>query len=374
MKRKAPTASARKRKVQKASTLEVEQVKGKSRKKGSHRVRSKSVEEADRGANQEEAMIEPEDEVLVEEGGEVLDQEAHDEILTEEVEDEVLEHPQDDLQEEEEDGEGDITFGPEDPTVLTKFKNHVAVDIWRGVGRKTPIRVLGHQLIFQRWTLEGADKRFLNKVSDSGLLPLTRYTYRYNNSVLLSSFVERWHSETNSFHFRFGEKTITLDDVAQLLGVPIEGHAVHASDDNRGNFEELVSECLGVTKEEARVGIKRGGLALDWLHKNFANVPNDATDDRVDCCVRAYLLFLLGCTLFVNKTGNKVHIGYLYLLKDVAKVKSYAWGAGALAYLYRELGQTSKRKTRQMGGYSTLLEVCICCEFLFRMDTKTSID
>lgn len=40
---------------------------------------------------------------------------------------------------------------------------------------------------------------------------------------LLSTFVERWHEETSSFHLLFGETTITLDDVSSLFHLPIDG-------------------------------------------------------------------------------------------------------------------------------------------------------
>jgi len=32
---------------------------------------------------------------------------------------------------------------------------------------------------------------------------------------------KRWHEETSNFHLPVGEMTITLDDVACLLGIPI---------------------------------------------------------------------------------------------------------------------------------------------------------
>ena len=40
---------------------------------------------------------------------------------------------------------------------------------------------------------------------------------------LISSFVERWHRETSSFHLLVGEISITLDNVVALLHLPIVG-------------------------------------------------------------------------------------------------------------------------------------------------------
>jgi len=40
---------------------------------------------------------------------------------------------------------------------------------------------------------------------------------------LVCAMAERWHEETNNFHLPVGEMTITLDDVACLLDIPIAG-------------------------------------------------------------------------------------------------------------------------------------------------------
>ncbi|KAF1864625.1 hypothetical protein Lal_00039257 [Lupinus albus] len=46
------------------------------------------------------------------------------------------------------------------------------------------------------------------------------------NNHLLRVMVERWTSETHTFHFPKGECTITLEDVAYQLGLPIDGKAI----------------------------------------------------------------------------------------------------------------------------------------------------
>ncbi|KAI8023953.1 Perakine reductase [Camellia lanceoleosa] len=60
----------------------------------------------------------------------------------------------------------------------------------------------------------------------SGLAQLARCTYRFVNKIVVSSFVERWQPETNTFHLTVGEMTITLDDVATILGLPIVGKSI----------------------------------------------------------------------------------------------------------------------------------------------------
>ncbi|KAK5843291.1 hypothetical protein PVK06_005743 [Gossypium arboreum] len=46
------------------------------------------------------------------------------------------------------------------------------------------------------------------------------FDLRYN---LISALVERWRPETHTFHLPCGECTITLEDVALQLGLPING-------------------------------------------------------------------------------------------------------------------------------------------------------
>ena len=71
--------------------------------------------------------------------------------------------------------------------------------------------------------------RFRAIIEESGLAELKRFSYRYISYPLVSSFVERWQLETNTFHMPFCEMTITLNDVGTLLGIPVKGLPVHAS-------------------------------------------------------------------------------------------------------------------------------------------------
>ncbi|KAI8573113.1 hypothetical protein RHMOL_Rhmol01G0253200 [Rhododendron molle] len=199
----------------------------------------------------------------------------------------------------------------------------------------------------------------MEKVRASGLLPLAEITYKYSNYVLVSAFVERWHPETNSFHFQFGEMSITLDNVPYLIGVPVKGLAVHAEVHGKEDCVALLRRWLGVTKRKAKAAVCCGGVTFDWLWNTFHELEDDATDYKVDYCVRAYLLYLLGTTLFVDKTGIRVNVSYLALLSDLSLVSMYGWGVEALGFLYRQLGRASRCHVKGMGGYGTLLEAWI---------------
>ncbi|XP_058216841.1 protein MAIN-LIKE 1-like [Rhododendron vialii] len=198
---------------------------------------------------------------------------------------------------------------------------------------------------------------------NSGLLPLCSINKNSQcNSFRISAFIERWHPETNTFHFDFGEMGLTLDDVEHLLGILVRGLPVYTEDERTP--KELLMDLLGVSKEVATNAItanavKRYAVKLSWLEMTFKEVNETNTDERVVCCARAYLLYVIGRTLFCDKSGGFVQLDLLPLLEDLDQVHTYGWGSSCLAYLYRNLGYASRRKAKQMGGFLILLEAWI---------------
>ncbi|XP_028193350.1 protein MAIN-LIKE 1-like [Glycine soja] len=133
--------------------------------------------------------------------------------------------------------------GPRDLSVLTDYGDHVAVIVWNDElsshGRKV--------LKFGRPApeIEGL-------VAITGLSPLIACSVDTGDRGLISTFVERWHKETSSFHLPVGELTITLDDVVSLLHLPIIG-AFHSFEPLHVDEAVLMLvELLEVSREEAR--------------------------------------------------------------------------------------------------------------------------
>ncbi|KAK9088917.1 hypothetical protein Scep_027999 [Stephania cephalantha] len=81
---------------------------------------------------------------------------------------------------------------------------------------------------------------------------------------------------------------------------------------------------------------------------------------------------LLSCTLFADKSGSRVSIALLKLLEDLDNVGNYAWGAAALAYLYRHLGSATRVKVSQIAGYLTLLEGWVYDHFKLGLATPNA--
>ncbi|XP_006574258.1 uncharacterized protein [Glycine max] len=112
-------------------------------------------------------------------------------------------------------------------------------------------------------------------VVGTGLSPLIACSVDTDDRGLLSSFVERWHRETSSFHLPVGEVTITLDDVASLLHLPVVGD-LHTFQPLHVNEAVLMLvDLLMVSPEAARVETAHYHgpyVHLSWIYEHFPSV------------------------------------------------------------------------------------------------------
>lgn len=164
-----------------------------------------------------------------------------------------------------------------------------------------------------------------------------------------------------------GEMTVTLKDVALLLGLAIDGDPVIGF--TYTSCSIVCEKFLGKTPE---AGYASGGMVkLSWLKEFFSDCPEDAPLEDIERHTRAYLLYLVGSTIFSTTTGNKVPVMYLPLFGDFEQCGKYAWGAAALAFLYRALGNASLASQSTISGCLTLLQVI--CNFLIYFTTHSSV-
>ncbi|XP_028206331.1 protein MAIN-LIKE 1-like [Glycine soja] len=118
-------------------------------------------------------------------------------------------------------------------------------------------------------------------------------------------------------------------------------------------------DLLIVSPESARaetVQCRGPYVRLQWVREVYQR--------RCQAChwtdaARAYLLHLLGCTLFANKSATNVHVVYLEALRDLSMTERYAWGVAALVHMYDHLNDASMSHSQQLGGYITLLQCWI---------------
>jgi hypothetical protein len=91
---------------------------------------------------------------------------------------------------------------------------------------------------------------FWEPVERSGLRPLILTGYESISHGLVCAMAERLHQETSSFPLPVGEMTITLDDVACLLHIPIVGRLIEEDDLDHDHGVELMVNHLLFPVEE----------------------------------------------------------------------------------------------------------------------------
>ncbi|XP_028068298.1 protein MAIN-LIKE 2-like [Camellia sinensis] len=223
--------------------------------------------------------------------------------------------------------------GPTDPSILRSFNSHVVAAFLMRYSfvleERGLLKCYNHSLKILAWLWWSIDNntRFKAIIKLFGLSQLARYTYRFVNKLLISSFVERGQPETNTFHMIVGEMTLTLDDVGTILSLLILNRSVRVLDVTDLHGVTLLVFGLGITERVAHNEVSTAG----------------GNSVRLEC----------------DKSGGRVPVVYLDLLMDLGSIHTYAWGVAALAFLYRQLGYVSQFGVKQMGSYMSFLEAWI---------------
>ena len=111
------------------------------------------------------------------------------------------------------------------------------------------------------------------------------------NPPAITALVDRWRPETHTFHLPLGEMTVTLEDVAMILGLPIRGAPV-TDDAPPGGWVGRVEAFLGRPLPAEQDGKKRrtSGVPLRWIRQEFGQCPEDADEDTINFHCRAWVL------------------------------------------------------------------------------------
>ncbi|XP_028052077.1 serine/threonine-protein phosphatase 7 long form homolog [Camellia sinensis] len=147
------------------------------------------------------------------------------------------------------------------------------------------------------------DHRVLQCLLCTGFYGVYRIGHIRLDHPLITALVERWRTETHTFHFPTGEATVTLQDVSVLYGLRIDGQAITGPDPplTRDQWIALCAELLGVAPIPA--DLHAGRVRVRWLSEQFqGHLPNHALDELVQQHARAYILWLSGGVLLPDKS------------------------------------------------------------------------
>jgi hypothetical protein len=145
------------------------------------------------------------------------------------------------------------------------------------------------------------------------------------NATTIIAMVDRWRLETHSFRLPCGEMTVTLEDVAMILGLPIRGCPVTSRVDLVGWHERVVvfvgreppMRVPGVKGQEARVRVL-------WLCEEFRECPLDADEATVTMYARAWVWHMFATVLFPDSTGDATSWMYILALTHWHMAGSYS--------------------------------------------------
>ncbi|CAI0446190.1 unnamed protein product [Linum tenue] len=140
-------------------------------------------------------------------------------------------------------------------------------------------------------------------------------------------------------------------------------------------LEADIRALLGLDRDNSEYGAQVGEVAnLSRWYRGFGflgvgaltHLQQSGPPAREAQC---YLILLLGSTLFVDKSKDRVSAVVNLFVKRPDMLGEYAWGARALAYLYRQLqlGVATRAGSKGLCGCLTLLQAWIYEYFpLFR--------
>ena len=148
------------------------------------------------------------------------------------------------------------------------------------------MKLVNHGAKLQLWELDTERSRIYETVHRSGLAPLTSCSPRVASKPMLSAFCERWQPETTTFHLPFGEMTITLDDVASILHIPVTRSMISFSQPLRvDDANALLVELLGTIDVEASRETEQcrsPSVRLLWLRNHFSTITDVSSDDDIE--------------------------------------------------------------------------------------------
>ncbi|KAI3463403.1 hypothetical protein Pfo_020066 [Paulownia fortunei] len=218
-------------------------------------------------------------------------------------------------------------YGPRDTTVLSRQATHRSESVFIGAGALHP--------------------RVVHMLYDMGFYGVYRCGHFDMDFHLITALVERWRPETHTFHFRIGEVTVTLQDVAVIWGLPVDGQPV---------IGDYCHHYLGFrpTSQQFRGGRILLSALRGYLEAN--PVTDDTPHDELERYARGCALILLGSIMCPDSSGNGVSLLYLQSMEQIKDVVYFSWGSAVLSFMYRELCNASDKDKNVIGGAMVLLQ------------------
>ncbi|MQL93776.1 hypothetical protein Taro_026424 [Colocasia esculenta] len=187
----------------------------------------------------------------------------------------------------------------------------------------------------------------------------------------LEALRERWEEDCKAFIMPWGHMIPTLEDVAYLTGLLVQGEPVVGLE-RRDYYDDIVellgpefvagrrrpirSILLGSLSEAVGLRGRRRG-PLESLDEFCTGVRGalDLGDRSEERSIRIFVSYLLGRLLFATQS-SQMNCKFVLLLRDLAQAGRYAWGAAMLGHLFSLLPSSSQR-SQSTGGFTPFLQI-----------------
>ncbi|MQM02761.1 hypothetical protein Taro_035530, partial [Colocasia esculenta] len=187
----------------------------------------------------------------------------------------------------------------------------------------------------------------------------------------LEALRERWEEDCKAFIMPWGHMIPTLEDVAYLTGLPVQGEPVVGQE--RSDYYDDIVELLGPEFVAGRrrpiqsillgslleaVGLRgRRRGPLETLDEFYTEVRGalDLGDRSEESSIRIFVSYLFGRLLFATQP-SQMNCKFVLLLRDLAQGGRYAWGATVLGHIFSLL-PSSSRRSQSTGGFTRFLQI-----------------
>ncbi|RYR09580.1 hypothetical protein Ahy_B05g077948 [Arachis hypogaea] len=144
--------------------------------------------------------------------------------------------------------------------------------------------------------------RVENYLRVTGFYHVSRIGMIRGSHPLLAALVERWRPETHTFVLPVGEVMVTLEDVAHIFGLPIDGEPVSGWTDSSSDFVQSHSmEIFG--RQPVLSRNSKSYIKLGWV-RSVRDAELLDTEESIRRYVRCQIFCLLGSTLFTDKWSH----------------------------------------------------------------------
>ncbi|XP_059067634.1 protein MAIN-LIKE 2-like [Cryptomeria japonica] len=161
-----------------------------------------------------------------------------------------------------------------------------------------------------------------------------------SHMTMLTTLIERWRSETSTFHLPIDEMTVTPEDVYQIMRLPIRGVWRIA---RRIEQVEVVRLLTG------------GEFPLHWRMLSLEHAATQAPPDRL---IYIYICALVISYIILDRGKRPIVLGMIPVVVEAvdSNERPMAWGTLVLMELYTELHEIVHHPGRGLKIF-TLLQV-----------------